>query len=90
VGGRQEAELGYDFRSDHWHRGFATEAATAVRDYAFQTLALPRLVSVIRQGNGASQRVAEKIGMRLDGAITRDGQPYWVYALNRDDVARPP
>ena len=28
------AELGYDFRSDHWGRGLATEAATAVRDYA--------------------------------------------------------
>lgn len=29
------AELGYDLRSDHWNRGLATEAATAVRDHAF-------------------------------------------------------
>lgn len=29
VEGATEAELGYDFRSDHWGRGLATEAATA-------------------------------------------------------------
>src|SRR5512141_2710254 len=33
VDGGQAAELGYDLRSDHWNRGFATEAALAVRDY---------------------------------------------------------
>jgi RimJ/RimL family protein N-acetyltransferase len=90
IAGRHEAELGYDFRSDYWNRGFATEAATAVRDYAFQTLALPRLVSMIRQGNHASRRVAEKIGMRLDAEVMRYGQPYWVYALSRDELAQPP
>jgi RimJ/RimL family protein N-acetyltransferase len=53
-------ELGYDFRSDYWNRGLATEAAGAVRDFAFGDLGLPRLVSLIRAGNGASRRVAEK------------------------------
>src|SRR5437773_9519859 len=42
VEGALEAELGYDFRSDYWGQGFATEAASAVREYAFQTLELPR------------------------------------------------
>lgn len=85
VEGGRAAELGYDFRSDHWNQGFATEAAMAVRDYAFRTLALPHLVSLIRLGNEASRRVAEKVGMRLDAEITRDGQPYWRYALHRDE-----
>ncbi len=66
----------------------ATEAATAVRDYALQALRLPRLISLIRQGNEASRRVAEKIGMRATGDITRYGQGYWVYALSRDEAAR--
>lgn len=83
VEGERVAELGYDFRSDYWNQGFATEAASAVRDYAFQTLALPHFVSLIRQGNHASRRVAEKIGMSLDAEITRHGQPYWRYALHR-------
>ncbi len=37
------AELGYDFRSDYWNLGLATEAALAVRDYAFEVLGLPQL-----------------------------------------------
>ena len=32
---RQVLEIGYLFRKDCWHRGYATEAAIACRDYAF-------------------------------------------------------
>lgn len=83
------AELGYDFRSDHWNQGYATEAATAVRDYAFETLALPRLISLIRQGNIASRRVAEKIGMRHERDIRRAGHPYWLFAIDAPDLLGP-
>ena len=83
VEGERAAELGYDFRSDHWNQGFATEAAAAVRDYAFQALGLPRLISLIRVGNGASQRVAEKIGMQFTDELMRYGQRYYLYALDR-------
>lgn len=86
--GGREAELGYDFRSEYWNRGLATEAAVAVRDYAFGALGLPRLISLIRQGNGASRRVAEKIGMRLDADIVHHGQQYWRYALARAEAPR--
>lgn len=82
VDGVQETELGYDFRSDYWNRGFATEAATAVRDYAFQELQLPRLISLIRVGNEASWRVSEKIGMHLVEEITQNGIRYWRYSIS--------
>jgi ribosomal-protein-alanine N-acetyltransferase len=79
--GAQAAELGYDFRSDFWNQGFATEAACAVRDYAFEILRLPQLISLIRVGNLASKRVAEKVGMTLAEEITRYGIQYWKYIL---------
>jgi RimJ/RimL family protein N-acetyltransferase len=81
VNGVQMAELGYDFRSDFWNRGYATEAACAVRDYAFDVLHLPQLISLIRVGNLASKRVAEKVGMTLTEEFTRYGNQYWRYAL---------
>jgi RimJ/RimL family protein N-acetyltransferase len=81
LGGGQVAELGYDFQSLMWGHGYATEAAAAVRDYAFEVLELPRLVSLIRTGNQASRRVAEKIGMRLEGTITKPGVTYWRYGM---------
>ena len=83
VDGTQVAELGYDFRSDYWDQGFATEAAIAVRDYAFGTLGLSQLVSLIRIGNGASRRVAEKLGMKRVSEFTRHGNRYWKYGLAR-------
>ena len=75
------AELGYDFRSHYWHQGYATEAACAVRDYAFDILQLPQLISLIRVGNLASRRVAEKVGMTLAEEFSRYGIQYWKFAL---------
>ena len=74
-------ELGYDLRSDYWGRGLATEAAGAVRDFAFEELRLGRLVSLIRVGNDASLRVARKIGMSVVEEVDRGGVGYWVCAM---------
>ena len=82
VGGEFVTELGYDFRSDYWNQGFATEAALAVRDYAFNALSLPSLISLIRVGNEASKRVSEKIGMQLIAEITKNGIRYWKYGID--------
>jgi len=77
-------ELGYDFRSDYWHQGYATEAATAVRDYGFGALNLTKLVSLIRVGNHSSRRVAERVGMTLISEFTRFGNiKYWRYGIRR-------
>jgi len=74
-------ELGYDLRSDYWDQGLATEAAGAVRDFAFTTLGLVELISLIRVGNEASRRVAEKIGMSLAEEVDRNGAAYWLYRI---------
>ena len=76
-------ELGYDLRSDAWKQGFATEAALAVRDYAYTTLGLDRLVSLIRTGNAASERVAAKAGMGLEKEVERHGSQYRLYSVQR-------
>lgn len=81
------AELGYDFRSEFWNQGYATEAAQAVRDFAFEVLQLPQLISLIRVGNVASKRLAEKVGMTLVEEFTRYDTCYWKYALKRQEHA---
>jgi ribosomal-protein-alanine N-acetyltransferase len=83
VDGEMVTELGYDFLSDYWHKGLATEAARAVRDYAFIELGLPSLVSLIRIGNDRSKRVAERVGLRLISELTRYGNRYWKYGIER-------
>ena len=80
------AELGYDFRSDFWNQGYATEAARAVREYAFDVLHLPHLISLIRVGNLASRRVAEKVGMTLAEEFTRYDVRYWKFELKNQNA----
>jgi RimJ/RimL family protein N-acetyltransferase len=82
--GAIEWELGYDIRRDVWGRGLATEAAEAVVRFAFETLTLPRLVSLVRSSNGSSARVAKKIGMIAERELTRSGTEYTLYALTAD------
>jgi RimJ/RimL family protein N-acetyltransferase len=82
VGSEKVTELGYDFRSDHWNQGYATEAALAVRDYAFNELSLPSLISLIRTGNQSSRRVSEKIGMSLIDEFVLNEISYWKYGID--------
>jgi len=69
VDGAQELEIGYSVRPDHWRHGYATEAASAALCYARETLHVPDPISLIRPGNLASRRVAEKNGARLEKTV---------------------
>jgi RimJ/RimL family protein N-acetyltransferase len=61
-----ETEIGYMLGRPHWGRRYATEAATAVRDHAQSELGEERLIALIQDGNDASKRVAEKLGMAYE------------------------
>lgn len=60
---REVLEIGYLFWRACWHQGYATEAAAACKEYAFETLGAEEVCSIIRDTNLASQRVAERNGM---------------------------
>lgn len=71
---KQVPEIGYIFRRDAWHNGYATEAATACKQYAFDTLGFNEVYSIIRDTNTASQNVAKRNGMQPRGRFTKH---YW-------------
>jgi RimJ/RimL family protein N-acetyltransferase len=64
--GKTETEIGWTLARAHWGHGYATEGATAARDWALQELGLRRLISLIQRGNDASVRVAVKLGETLE------------------------
>ena len=80
-----EDEIGYLIHRPFWRRGFASEAAAGVRDYAFGVLGRSRVVSLIRPENVPSQGVATKIGMvREAGRLVENaGLAHWVFAVDR-------
>jgi [ribosomal protein S5]-alanine N-acetyltransferase len=78
-----ELEIGYHVHRAWQGRGLATEAARTVRDYAFATLSVEAVISLIRPGNLPSRRVAEKNGLTLDRMVTWRGFEHCVYRLDR-------
>jgi RimJ/RimL family protein N-acetyltransferase len=69
--GELELEVGWTLGSEHWSRGYATEAAIACRDWALGELGWKRIVSLIAHDNAASIRVAEKIGETYERDVER-------------------
>ena len=64
-------EIGYLFRREYWHKGYATEAARACKRYAFDELGAEEVCSIIRDTNTASQKVALRNGMTASDTWTK-------------------
>ena len=84
-------EIGYVFRRDRWHHGYATEAALACRDYAFETLGFNEVFSIIRDVNQASRRVALRLGMEPRALMMKHchgvDMPHIVYGISRAELS---
>lgn len=79
--GEHSYEIGWIFHSGYQNKGYATEAAAAVLDYAFKEQKLHRVVATCHPENTPSYRVMEKLGMRREGhflqCIPRDDGTWW-------------
>ncbi len=86
--GEAVLEIGYLFKKAHWHRGYATEAATGCRDYAFNILGSDVVHAIIKADNYASQRVAKRVGMgKVKEFTTRyyaGDMLHYLYRLTKD------
>ena len=80
-------EIGWALNRAYWGQGFATEAARAALDWAFETLEADRIISCIQPANKPSIRVAERIGERYLWDQPLLGIPTRIYGIERADWA---
>ena len=84
---KQVPEIGYLLAHEHWHKGYAVEAATACREYGFNALHFDALYSIIRDTNIASQNVALRNGMSFIDTIVKHyrgvDMPHMVFRIKR-------
>jgi [ribosomal protein S5]-alanine N-acetyltransferase len=71
-----DVDLGYAYLPRYWSKGYAIEAALAMKQYARETVGLKRLVAVVDPQNSGSIRLLEKLGMKFERMVK----------LARDDI----
>ncbi len=59
-------EVGWRFAYEHWGHGYATEAARAALEFAFDVLQRDEVVAMTALSNVRSQRVMQRLGMHHD------------------------
>lgn len=88
-----KVEVGWRLAAAHWGRGFATEAARAALEFAFDTLGWDEVTSFTTVGNERSRAVMERLGMRRDPAgdfehpSVPEGHPVRPHVLYRISAA---
>ena len=85
---RKVLEIGYLFRREYWHKGYATEAAKAYKQYAFSVLNAEEVCSIIRDSNTASQNVAKRNGMSVTGSFVKHyrgvDMPHLIFSVKKE------
>jgi RimJ/RimL family protein N-acetyltransferase len=87
--GWPEPEIGWDLMNGHEGKGYATEAAMATLQYAYDNLGWTTAISLVAPSNDASRRVAKRMGARADGLFDHERfgrMEIWRH-LSPDDLA---
>jgi len=85
IDGADELEIGYSLLSTMWGKGYATEAAVALKQWAFEQNIVQSLISIIHQENESSKRVAQRMGMTLDKTMNWKDLPVCIYRMQTNN-----
>jgi RimJ/RimL family protein N-acetyltransferase len=78
-------ELGWRLRRDRHGRGYASEAAFAIGDWAFDTFAPAELLAVCEPANTASSSVMKRLGMHDRGLQRWYGKQMATFGIGADE-----
>ncbi|MFZ4600860.1 MAG: GNAT family N-acetyltransferase [Caulobacterales bacterium] len=81
-------EIGWGLARPFWGRGYATEAARAAGDWAFQAFDLTDVIHLIHVDNVRSQNVAMRLGASPRTPTLHAGQPHVIWGATRADWGR--
>lgn len=92
IPGSGGVEIGWRLAHRHWRQGFATEAAEAALEFAFDSAGLDEVHSVTAALNEPSRRVMRRIGLRHVDDFAYPGLdeasplcPHVRYRIRRDE-----
>lgn len=65
-----EKEIYYLIGREYWGKGYASEAVTALIDYSFKIIQIPRIVAKVNPANVPSKRILERNGFKFEHVLT--------------------
>jgi RimJ/RimL family protein N-acetyltransferase len=83
VDGTEYIELNYYIGGAQWGKGYATEIASRLLEYAFREKGQDSVIAIIHPDNGESIRVAGKIGMEYWTKELRGEEEKLIYRARR-------
>lgn len=86
-----EKEIYYLIGREYWGNGYAAEAMTALLDYCFNIMKLPKIIALAKPENIASNKVIQKLGFKFQYIVSGlpeeyefyNGEPY--YSLTKEE-----
>ena len=66
---RHRANIGYDLQTEHWNKGYATEALNIILKFGFNELELNRIEAEVMQGNVFSEKLLYKLNFTNEGVL---------------------
>lgn len=85
VAGNEMLEVGYHLVEEHRGRGYATEAAAACLDYAFEVVRVETVCSIVDPLNRSSISVAARIHDQRTSFIAADGEEMLLFTTEQAD-----
>jgi len=86
INGEIKPEIGYHIRTDKQRKGYAKEAAIAVRDWTFSNTPFKAIYSFMKYTNEASARTAMAYGCRQEDEFSDDiNEITKVFAISKDE-----
>lgn len=86
--GLEGIDIGFAFLPEYEKMGFAFEAANKVKSLAFENFGLTEINAMTTRNNISSQRLLEKLGMKLAGTtkLPDDKEELLLYRLKKDNI----
>lgn len=81
-------DLGYRFAEEHWHKGFATEAALAWLKYGFEKMKLPGIHACAVKDNMGSNKVLQKLGFQFENEYITNHEPHNWYKIENKNLVK--
>ena len=83
IDGEKLPEIGYHINKNYWKKGYAKEAANAVKKWAFENTKYETLYSYMNKENVASYKTAESIGMKRIKEYQDEFETLLVYCIEK-------